>query len=114
MDECAILFTITSRTKFNHSDCVLKCVLNRDKDAPYELEIKYHKGYENSSAEKQDEYLTNILQENNEMYLTITNDPRDCLKKVLMWRGMSMKALAKKISMSPKQMERILVVKQIA
>ncbi|MDG6162104.1 helix-turn-helix transcriptional regulator [Lactococcus formosensis] len=108
MHECALLFTISSRTKSGSADFQLSCVLNRDKDAPYELEIKFHKGYENSTPEKQAEYLAEIMVDNDRMYNSLSNDPTDCLKKVLEWRGMTRKALADKIPMEEKQIRRII------
>lgn len=108
MDECCLVFDISLKTKsISDSHFILSCVLNRDKDAPYELEIKFHHGYENSTTEKQAEFLKKMVEDNNRIYATLTNDPCDCLEKVLKWRKMSKLELSKKIPCDEKTIRRI-------
>lgn len=107
MQECALIFDISVRNCSIERSSILSCVLNRDKDAPFELDIKFHGGYENSSKEKQAEKFGEVMKENAEMYAQLTNDPCVCLNKVLKWRGLTKIALAKKIPVEEKTIRRI-------
>ncbi len=109
MDECCLVFDVSIKSKASLSDehFVLTCVLNRDKDAPIELEIQYHKGYENSTKESQRDFLAKTVKENSQMYASLTNDPCDCLEKVLKWRNMTKLDLSKKILCDEKTIRRI-------
>lgn len=107
MEECALIFEVSVRNRTIERSSLLSCVLKRDKDAPFDLAINFHKGYENSSKEKQDEYLANVLEENAMMYAQLSNNPCDCLEKVLAWRGLTKQALAEKIPCDEKTIRRI-------
>lgn len=107
MQECALIFDISVRNCNIEHSSVLSCVLNRDKDAPFELDIKFHGGYENSSKENQNEYFAKVVEDNAKMYGELSNDCCDCLNKVLKWRNMTQKSLAEKIPTSPKTSQRI-------
>lgn len=109
MDECCLVFDVSLNSKHLVSDhpLILSCVLNRDKDSPFELTIQFHKGYENSTDQAQIDYLKQIVYENGRMYATLSNNPCDCLEKVLKWRRLSKVQLAKKIPMTERQLRRI-------
>ncbi|MGM8363998.1 ImmA/IrrE family metallo-endopeptidase [Virgibacillus sp. W0181] len=108
MNECCLVFTITVRSSDRiganyHSECVL----NRDENSPFEFDISFHQGYENSTPEKQELFLEKVIMENMEMYGKMSNDFCDCLAKVKDWRGLTYKEIAAKIPMDDRQVRRI-------
>src|SRR5690625_979554 len=108
MDECCLVFTITVRSgerigTIYHSECVL----NRDENSPFDFEINFHHGFENSTPDKQLAYLEKVVKENNEIYKKLNNDFCDCLKTVRDWRGYTFKEIAAKIPMEERQIRRI-------
>jgi transcriptional regulator with XRE-family HTH domain len=107
MNECCLVFYVSVKSDKQEASYVSECVLNRDKDSPFELEIKFHNGYQNSTPKKQQEYLASVVKENMEMYGKLSNDHTDCLEKVREWRGMTYVAIADEIPMEERQVRRI-------
>lgn len=107
MDECALVFNVNAESKGTQASEQLSYVLNRDRDAPYALNITFHQGYENAQTVKQHKFLKEILDENERVYASLSNDPMDCLEKVRHWRNISKKDLAEKIPLAEKQIRRI-------
>ncbi|EMG9622864.1 helix-turn-helix transcriptional regulator [Listeria monocytogenes] len=109
IDECALLFEmkIPLKPPTIPQEWLLELVLNREQQAPFELEISWNKGYQHATPAKQAAYLQEILTENTRMYQKLTNDVSDCLQQVLKWRGLTRKELAEKIPMEERQIRRI-------
>lgn len=107
MDECVLVFDVNAEPKGTQASEQLSSVLNRDRDAPYALNITFHQGYENAQTVKQQKFLKEILDENERVYASLSNDPMDCLEKVRHWRNISKKDLAEKIPLAEKQIRRI-------
>jgi transcriptional regulator with XRE-family HTH domain len=107
MDECCLVFDLSLKIRSGSSLDIPRCVLNRGTESPYELRIKFHKGFEYSTNEKQAAQLKKVIKENAKIYATLTNDLCDCLEKVLKWREMTRVQLAEMIPMSEKQVRRI-------
>lgn len=107
MHECALVFDVTLKNKNISETFILSCVLNRDQESPYELELKLHKGYENSTPDKQSAYIEKIMLEEAEMLNSLPRDYCKCLEMVREWRGMTYKSIAEKVLMSDKQVGRI-------
>ena len=106
MDECCLIFDLSvkagCREKY-HSECFL----NRDETSTIDFEIKYCNGYENSTKEKQNKYLEELMAENARMYDMLSNNYLDCLDKLKKWRKITFVQLANKVLMDERQLRRI-------
>lgn len=106
MDECCLIFDLSvkagCREKY-HSECFL----NRDETSTIDFEIKYYNGYENSTKEKQNKYLEELMAENARMYDMLSNNYLDCLDKLKKWRKITFVQLANKVLMDERQLRRI-------
>ncbi len=106
MDECCLVFDLSvkagCREKY-HSECFL----NRDETSTIDFEIKYCNGYENSTKEKQNKYLEELMAENARMYDMLSNNYLDCLDKLKKWRKITFVQLSKKVLMDERQLRRI-------
>lgn len=106
MDECCLIFDLSvkagCREKY-HSECFL----NRDESSTIDFEIKYCNGYENSTKEKQNKYLEELMDENAKMYDLLSNNYLDCLDKLRKWRKITFVKLSKKVLMDERQLRRI-------
>ena len=107
MNECCLVFNVSIKTDKYSTQYSSECVLNRDEDSPFEFEIKFNNGYQNSTPKKQAEYLASVVQDNMNMYGQLTNSHTDCLEKVRDWRDMTYIAIADKIPMEERQVRRI-------
>ena len=107
MNECCLVFDVSVKSANCEASYSSECVLNRDKNSPFELEIKFHNGYQNSDAAKQSEYLASVVKENMEMYSKLPNCHVSCLEQVKEWRGMTYDAIANAIPMEERQVRRI-------
>lgn len=78
MDECCLVFELSvkagCREKYHN-----ECFLNRDESSTIDFEIKFCNGYENSTKEKQNKYLEELMEENARMYDLLSNNYFDCL-----------------------------------
>lgn len=106
MDECCLVFNLSvkegCREKY-HSECFL----NRDETSTIDFEIKYCNGYENSTKEKQNKYLEELMAENARMYDLLSNNYLDCLDKLKKWRKITFVELSEKVLMDERQLRRI-------
>ncbi|AND85594.1 transcriptional regulator [Clostridium tyrobutyricum] len=106
MDECCLVFVLSvkagCREKYNS-----ECFLNRDESSAIDFEIKYCNGYENSTKEKQNKYLEELMAENAKMYDLLSNNYLDCLDKLRKWRKITFVKLNKKVLMDERQLRRI-------
>lgn len=106
MDECCLIFDLSvkdgCREKYQS-----ECYLNRDATSTIDFEIKYCNGYENSSKEKQNKYLQELMAENSRMYDLLSNNYLDCLDKLKDWRKITFVELGKKVLMDERQIRRI-------
>jgi transcriptional regulator with XRE-family HTH domain len=107
MNECCLIFDVSVRSDKQEIQYSNECVLNRDEDSPFEFEIKFHNGYQNSTPAKQAEYLASVVKENMEMYSRLPNCHSACLEQVKEWRGMTYQDIADKIPMDERQVRRI-------
>ncbi|MDR0298774.1 MAG: ImmA/IrrE family metallo-endopeptidase [Streptococcaceae bacterium] len=107
MEECCLIFELHAKTKSGDPHSFDEFILNRDENAPFEFEIKFHQGYENTGSEKQRAYLETIRHEQMEVYNSLTNDWCECLEKVRHWREMTYQEIADKILMNERQVRRI-------
>lgn len=70
------------------------------------MELKYANGYENSTPEKQRQAMINLIEEESEMYLSLTGNYCDNLKKLMKWRKLNYKKLAEDTGMNPETISR--------
>ncbi|MGX9818211.1 ImmA/IrrE family metallo-endopeptidase [Lactococcus lactis] len=114
MDECCLIFDVQLKSHKINENFYEECVLNREANAPFELYVKFHNGYENSTPEKQKVYLDKMLQEEMKVYNGLTNDYCECLEKVRHWRGLTYKEIAEAIPMDESSIRRIFHGKVVA
>ena len=107
MNECCLVFDISVKGDSVERSYSTECVLNRDINSPFEFEIKFHHGYENSTPEKQKAYLKSVMEENARMFRQLSNNHSDCLEQVRKWRKMTYTAIADEIPMEERQVRRI-------
>jgi len=107
MNECCLVFDVSCKTDRKDAQYSSECVLNRDINSPFELEIKFNNNYQNSSQTEQSEYLANVVRENMEMYSKLPNCHKACLEQVKDWRGVTYQVIADEIPMDERQVRRI-------
>lgn len=107
MNECCLVFDVSVKTDKSETSYFSECVLNRDKDSPFEFEINFNNGYQNSTPAKQAEYLASVVKENMAMYGKLSNNHVECLKQAKEWRGMKFADIADEIPMDERQVRRI-------
>jgi len=109
MDECCLAFDISIKGESSYNTRYLsECILNRAKESPFEFAIQFHKGYQNSTPEKQLEYLEKEEEENYRMLQSLTNNYSECWQKLIAWRGETYKGIAADINVNEKTISRII------
>lgn len=106
MDECCLIFDLSVKAGCREK-YYSECFLNRDETSTIDFEIKYCNGYENSTKEKQNKYLEELMAENARMYDMLSNNYLDCLDKLKKWRKITFVQLANKVLMDERQLRRI-------
>lgn len=101
MDECAVVFEISIRNreeKTYHSECYL----NRDKGTPLDFNYVYVGENGEFTVGNDDGQIFELIKEEQEVFKKLTNDPTECWKIVLEWRGISQAELARRTEISEK------------
>lgn len=87
MDECCLVFDVEVSAKYKIPDKYSTyCVLNREADSPYEIQIKFHNGYEHSSDEKQTAHWRSIEEEAQSVYNSLPKDLGGTLNALKRWK----------------------------
>lgn len=63
-----------------------------DANSPYEMQIKFHNGYENSTDEKQTEYLRKTQEEEFEIFKSLPRDFKGTIEVLKKWRKLTNKS----------------------
>lgn len=109
MEECSLVFDIESIVKRDISERYFSyCVLNREADSPYEMQIKFHNGYENSADEKQIEYLRKKQAEELEMLNSLPYDFKGTVEVLKKWRKLTNQDIADGMLVNERTVRRIL------
>ena len=108
MDECAIPFEIEavrgiSKTVRYYSECILF----REKDSPYVLELKFNEQYLKQSGKEKEEILQKDLEDGRKLFLRLTNDFAASMKLAKDWSGMTYEEIADKVNLDERQVRRI-------
>ena len=108
MDECAIPFEIEavrgiSKTVRYYSECILF----REKDSPYVLELKFNEQYLKQSGKEKEEILQEDLEDGRKLFLRLTNDFAASMKLAKDWSGMTYEEIADKVNLDERQVRRI-------
>lgn len=108
MDECCLVFDIEVVKKHNIEQRYYSyCVLNRDVNAPYELQLTFHNGYENSTDEKQIEYLRKVEEDAQAIYASLPRDFKGTVEALKKWRKATNQMLADAIGCDERTVRRI-------
>jgi len=105
MDECCLVFdmTVTSKVAAKYHT---ECFLNRE-PSDITFEVKYHNGYQNAPQDRQ----VAMRKKQQEEYIAVrkqmTDNPEQCMKLLLDWRGMKYTDLGDAIDRDPKTISRI-------
>lgn len=109
MDECCLTFDVEILAKHNISENYVRfCILNRDINSPYELQIRYHNGYELSTDEKQQAYLRQSEIEAQSVYCSLPKDLKGTIEALKKWRKASNYDLADEIGCDERTIRRII------
>lgn len=109
MEECSLRFDIEAITKKDISERYFSyCVLNRDANSPYEMQIKFHNGYENSTDEKQTEYLCKTQEEEFAIFKSLPRDFKGTIENLKKWRKLTNKDIADAMLVNERTVRRIL------
>ena len=104
MDECCLVFDMTVTSKIAdkyHTECFL----NRE-PSDITFEIKYHNGYQNAPQDRQVAMRKKQQEEYMAIRMQMTDDPEQCMKLLLDWRGMKYTDLGDAIDRDPKTISR--------
>ena len=109
MDECCLVFDIEVMKKHNIEQRYYSyCVLNRDVNAPYELQLTFHNGYENSTDDKQVEYLRKVEEEARSIYASLPRDFKGTMEALKKWRKATNQMIADAVGCDEKTIRRII------
>jgi len=109
MEECCLVFDVEVMKKHNIEQRYYSyCVLNRDINAPYELQMTFHNGYENSSDDKQIEYLRKAEEEAQAIYSSLPRDFKGTMEALKKWRNATNDMLAAEVGCDEKTIRRII------
>lgn len=109
MDECCLLFDISLTQKYDIEQRYYSyCILNRDVNSPYEMQISFHNGYANSSDEKQIEYLRKAEEEYYQIYSSLPRDFKGALEALKDWRKMTNQEIADLVCCDERTIRRII------
>lgn len=109
MDECCLVFDVEVSAKYKIPDkYATYCVLNREADSPYEIQIKFHDGYENASDEKQTTYLRNMEKDAQSVYLSLPRDLGGTIETLKKWKKMTNDDIADEVMCNEKTIRRII------
>lgn len=109
MEECSLIFDIEAIAKKEISTRYFSyCVLNRDANSPYEMQIKFHNGYENSTDEKQIEYLRKVQTEELTMFNSLPHDFKGTIESLKKWRNLTNQDIADAMLVNERTVRRIL------
>lgn len=100
MEECCLVFDLALTPDKYSSYYHTECYLNRDKVSTVDFTVTFHDGYENSSPEKQNKILADIIEEENQFYSELTTDYAVCLNKAMKWKGVSAAEIARRTGLN--------------
>lgn len=104
MDECCLVFDLSISGGIKeeyHTVCFLNRIENN-----VSFEVRYHNGFENAPPERQVEMRKKQFEEELAIRKQMTDDPEQCMKLLLDWRGMNYTELGKAIDLNPKTISR--------
>lgn len=109
MDECCLIFDIEAIKKHDiQQRYYVYCVLNRDINAPYELQMVFHDGYAHASDEKQNELLRKSEVEAQQIYISLPNDFKGTMEALKKWKHMTNQELADDVGCDERTIRRII------
>ena len=108
MDECAIPFEIEAVRGVSATvRYYTECILFREKDSPYVLELKFNEQYLKQSGKEKEEVLQEALEDGRKLVLRLTNDFATSMRLAKDWSGMTYEEIADKVNLDKRQVRRI-------
>lgn len=104
MDECCLIFDMTIKSHVGE-EYHTACFLNRE-PSDITFELTFHNGYQNAPQERQVAMRKKMQEEALEIRRQMTDDPEQCMKLLLDWRGMKYTDLGDAIDRDPKTISR--------
>ena len=109
MDECCLLFDIALTQKYDIEQRYYSyCILNRDVNSPYEMQISFHNGYANCSDEKQTEYLRKAEDDSFQIFSSLPRDFKGAIEALKDWRKMTNQDIADLVLCDERTIRRII------
>ncbi len=109
MEECSLIFDIEAIEKSDIAERYFSyCVLNREANSPYEMQIKFHNGYENSTDKKQIEYLQKVQAEEFAVFNSLPKDFKGIVEALKKWRQLTNQDIADAMLVNERTVRRIL------
>lgn len=105
MDECCLVFDLSIKYKVL-PDYHSVCFLNRE-ESDVTFEVNYHNGYQNAPQERQIAMRKKQMAEWMDIRDKMTDNPGQCMKLLLDWRGKKYTELADSIDLNAKTISRI-------
>lgn len=105
MDECCLIFDLTI-TGTVGTDYHTACFLNRE-ESNFTFAVKFHNGFENAPKQRQIEMRKKQKQEECDIRLKMTDDPKQCMDLLLDWKKMNYAELSGIIDCDSKTISRI-------
>lgn len=113
MEECCLVFELKIKN-IQGERYSTECYLNRDKNTTVDFDIIYHDGFENSTPEKQRAKLAEVLKEENDVYLSLTQDYCKNLEIVMKWRNLNNKQIAERAMLNHETVGRCISGKTVS
>ena len=113
MEECCLVFELKIKN-IQGERYSSECYLNRDKNTTVDFDIVYHDGFENSTPEKQREKLAKVLKEENDVFLSLTQDYCKNLEIVMKWRNLNNKQIAERTMLNHETVGRCISGKTVS
>lgn len=110
IDECAIGFDVQIRHNRYTPDKYYyrECVLNREKDTPYQLSFQYRRKIANASEEEQNKEILAYLNDSQKQLSKLPNDYVDAVAAVREWSGLSRERIAEDAGIEVRHLDRVL------
>jgi len=106
MDECCLVFDMEILTNVD-KQYYTECYLNRE-ESDVKFKVVYQNGYQNAPPERQIAMRKKVAEEEHAIRMKMTDDPAQCMKLLLEWRGQTYVDLATNAGINERTIRRII------
>lgn len=106
MDECCLVFDMEILTNVD-KQYYTECYLNRE-ESDVKFKVVYQNGYQNAPPERQIAMRKKVAEEEHAIRMKMTDDPAQCMKLLLEWRGQTYVDLATNAGINERSIRRII------